>query len=79
MVKIKSMTWAQVKALREAGLDMAFSDGADRKKNVEALEWVFIHVYPELAGDDSIPYEEVIDIAAKTYTKTYGRGAEVKN
>lgn len=78
-IEIKSMTRGQIRDLRKAGLDLALQETEDKTKNLDALEWIFDHVYPDLAKDDSIPYSEVIDVAAKTYAKTYGREIEVKN
>ncbi len=84
MIKIKSLTRAQVKTIRELGLDVAgltpAKDQQDSKnKSVRLLEWIFDNVYPELAKNDSIGYNELMDIAGKTYAKTYGREVEVKN
>ena len=73
MVEIKTMTRKQVKDLRKAGLDLVLLGEADKTKTIEALEWVFDHVYEELS------YREMIRIATKTFEKTYGTDAEVKN
>lgn len=79
MVEIKTMTRKQVKDLRKAGLDLVLLGEADKTKTIEALEWVFDHVYPELADDDELSYREMIRIATKTFEKTYGTDAELKN
>ena len=78
-VEIRSMTRGQIKALRKNGFDLALLERADGQKALEALEWIFDTVYPELADNDDLPYSEVIRIAKATYQKTYGVEEEVKN
>lgn len=78
-IKIKAMTRGQIKALRNAGYDLARLKEKDVAASQDALDWIFDTVYPELAKDDSIPYNEVIRIAIATYRKTYGDEEEVKN
>ncbi|MBQ7418166.1 MAG: hypothetical protein IJV18_08825 [Acidaminococcaceae bacterium] len=79
-VQIKSMTRGQIKELRKAGLDPARSEKELSAADVtDTMEWIFDNVYPELAGDDSIPYDEVIRIGAETYAKSMGEKREIKN
>lgn len=78
-VKIRSMTRGQIKTLRKLGFDLALLEKAEGNKVLEAMEWIFDNVYPELAENDDIPYSEVIRIAKETYRKTYGADEEVKN
>ncbi len=78
-IEIRSMTRGQIKALRKKGFDLALLEKADGNKALEAMEWIFDTVYPEYAGDDELPYSEVIRIAKETYRKTYGVDDSVKN
>lgn len=78
-IKIKSMTRGQIKALREAGYDLARIQERDTAVSQDALDWIFDNVYPELSNDDNIPYSEVVRIAVATYRKTYGNEEEIKN
>lgn len=84
MTKIKVLSRAQIKTIREMGLDIAGVSPVGtqqelKQKTVQLFEWIFDNCYPELSQDDSIGYDELLEIAGKTYTKTYGRDVEVKN
>lgn len=79
-VQIKSMTRGQIKELRKAGLDPAKTEKTLSAADVtDTMEWIFDTVYPELADDDSIPYEDVIRIGSETYAKSMGNQREIKN
>lgn len=78
-IKIKSMTRGQIKELRKAGFDLARLQEKDTAVSQDALDWIFDNVYPELANDDTIPYNEVVRVAVATYRKTYGSEEEIKN
>ena len=78
-IKIKSMTRGQIKALRKAGYDLALAkENRTEENSVAAMEWIFDNVYPELAKDENIPYDEMLRIATATYAKTYGKEPELK-
>lgn len=78
-MEIRTLTRGQVKQLREKGYDLIKMKKGDGKE-IEALEYIFDLAYPDLKDNPDIPYNEIIDTAAKVYTKTYGKDVkETKN
>ena len=78
-IAIRSLTVKEVRELRKAGLDPAFTkkeDSADATAGM--VDWILEHVYTEQIPAD-MPYNEALRIAMDTYAKTYGRESEVKN
>lgn len=80
-IKVRAMTRKQVKAMRKAGHDMVFSgqqEGKDNKAMFDMVDWILDNVYGDVPLDD-LPYGELVQLALKTYNKSYGSWEEVKN
>lgn len=80
-MEIKKLTRKDIRALREAGLDLTLLDEKERtdKKAFEMVDWIIDHVYGDVPNIDEIPYQELFDIGLKTYRQAYGRDEEIKN
>ena len=79
ILPVRVMTRAQVRELRKAGHDIAFS-GADvtTAETFEMIDWILDNVYAD-CETDTLPYNELVKLATATYHDTYGKGDEAKN
>ena len=79
IIKARSLTVKEMRALRKAGLDPAF---ANKDGGIEAtagmVDWILEHVYGAQIADD-MPYNEAFRLATDTYSMTYGQESEAKN
>jgi hypothetical protein len=71
MPKARALTRAEIKALREAGLDPAFrADDLTMKVNAEMVDWMLDHVYRDFDFANT-PYSSCLELATRTYQLTY--------
>ncbi len=69
--KARALTRSEIKALRAAGLDPAFIEGAiTMKKNAELVDWIMDKVYKD-TDFSNIPYSACLELSTKTYQLTY--------
>lgn len=76
-VQVRDLDYAQVKQLRKAGLDPAFTT-LDTTKSAELIDWIIERVYADLDFKD-VAFYKVADLAYKTYRQTMGGPEEIKN
>ena len=79
IIKARSLTVKEMRALRKAGLDPAF---ANKDGGIEVtagmVDWILEHIYGGQIADD-MPYNEAFRLATDTYSMTYGQESEAKN
>lgn len=84
IIKARSLTVKEMRALRKAGLDPALAnkDGGIKDGGIEVtagmVDWILEHVYGGQIADD-MPYNEAFRLATDTYSMTYGQESEAKN
>ena len=76
-IPIRDMSRKQVKDLRAAGLDPAFTT-LDTAKTAELIDWIVDKIYPDV-DLDSMPYYKVNILAMATYRQAMGGPEEIKN
>lgn len=76
----RAMTMSEIRELRKAGFDPAFSESEDAagKKMCEMVDWIADNIYSDY-DLDAIPYPEIVKLGVATYNLTYGRETEIKN
>lgn len=82
-IKPRAMTWNEVKALREAGLDPVKRTDADTRElakiSSETLDYILENIYGE-NDFDNVPYNELLKLARETYILTMGEDEQtIKN
>ena len=76
-VQVRDLDYAQVKQLRKAGLDPAFTT-LDTTKSAELIDWIIERVYADL-DFKGVAFYKVADLAYKTYRQAMGGPEEIKN
>ena len=75
----RSLTFGELKALRKAGFDPAFSVSDNKsEQNSNMITWILENVFKEEVTDD-MPYADLLKLAVDSYGLTYGRELEIKN
>lgn len=78
-LKPRSMTDAELTALRDEGLDAIITDAEfTGKQNALMVDWIKNNVYKDFDFKD-VAYCDIVMLARATYRKTYCLPEEIKN
>ncbi len=75
----RALTRDEIKALRAAGLDPAFTENdVTMKLNTDMVDWILDNIYKDFSFAN-LPYSDCLKLATKSYQMTYSVASEEKN
>lgn len=76
--EIKSMTYAQIKAMRKKNMDMTVNGADGINSTAELVDYIMETIYPDFDAAN-VPYHVIVKFAMNTFNMTYGGPEAVKN